>query len=580
MFKIKEILKNEKYFSIIIILIASIFVCIPLMSKNIDMTYDDGVQHICRLIGTFQSLQDGQTVIMSNFCNGFGYSWNLFYSPLTAYLPLIFKTLGVSFATCIKLFMFLVVFLSGYFMYLFVKKLTKNNNIAIIASILYILAPYRITDMYIRNALAELTSFIFLPLVFLGLYNLFNLLEENKDYKRSRQIYIPLITGAVGLMLTHTVITMYTAIFALIYVLINIKKLKDKRNLKILLLSALLILVITAFFWAPLLELKNSADYEVFKEGRMERTEVLIAYKLDFYRLFFTKNTDYMIYEMGIITLLGLILTPLAIKKIKQEKYYKLYLFMLISGIICSIMTLKIFPFEHLPKTLKMLQFTFRLLEFTSFFFATVAAINIGVLSKKFDEKEVLILLIVMMILTIPFTSHLRKLENYDEQRLIDTVPVTENTGRVHAGCASFEYLPSKAFENRNYIETRSQDAIIIKGNGQIENQVKDGTKMDFDVKYILEETEIELPYIYYIGYNVILETDGEETKLDTFETEKGFVGIKVPILEEGKIKVEYTGTLIMKVSSFISIIGLCTLIGMCLHHTTLRDKVKSERKN
>lgn len=462
MLKNKEILKNEKYISIIIILIASIFVCIPLMSKNIDMTYDDGIQHICRLIGTFQSLQDGETAIMSNFCNGFGYSWNLFYSPLTAYLPLIFKILGVSFATCIKLFMFLVVFLSGYFIYLFTKKLTKNNNIAIVASIFYILAPYRITDMYIRNALAELTSFVFLPLVFLGLYNLFNVLEDKEDCKNKRQIYIPLIIGAAGLMLTHTIITMYTAIFALIYVLININKLKDKKLLKILLLSVLLVLIITLFFWEPLIELKNSADYEVFKEGRMERTEVLIAYKLDFYRLFFTKNTDYMIYEIGIITLLGLVLTPLVIKKIKQEKYYKTYLFMLISGIVSCIMTLKIFPFEHLPGTLKMLQFTFRLLEFSSFFFAIVSAMNIGILSKKFETKEVLLLLIVMMILTIPFNSNIRTLENYDEQRLIETVPVTENTGRVHAGCASFEYLPSKAFENREYIETRSQEAIVI----------------------------------------------------------------------------------------------------------------------
>lgn len=559
MFKIKEILKNEKYFSIIIILIASIFVCIPLMNKNIDMTYDDGIQHICRLIGTFNSLQEGETAIMSNFCNGFGYSWNLFYSPLTAYLPLIFKILGVSFATCIKLFMFLVVFLSGYFMYLFTKKLTKNNNIALVASILYIFAPYRLTDMYVRNALAELTSFVFLPLIFWGIYNLFD------DEGNNKNAYIPLIIGAVGLILTHTVITLYTAIFALIYVLINFKKLKNKRTLKILLISGLLILVITSFFWAPLLELKNSADYEVFKEGRMERTEVLIAYKLDFYRLFFTKSTDYMIYEIGIITLLGLILTPLAIKKIKQEKYYKLYLFMLISGIVCSIMTLKIFPFEHLPRMLKMLQFTFRLLEFTSFFFAAVTAINIGVLSKRFEIKEVMILLLVIMILTIPFKTHLRTLENYDEQRLIDTVPVTENTGRVHAGCASFEYLPSKAFENRAYIETRNQDAIVILGNAQIENQVKEGSNMTFDVKYVLEESQIELPYIYYIGYNVTLETNGEKTKLETFETEKGFVGIKVPIVEEGKIEVEYTGTTIMNLSGFISVIGVCVFIGICI---------------
>lgn len=179
--KIKEILKNEKYYSLIIILIASIFICLPLMSKKTDMTYDDGIQHICRLMGTYQSLQEGQTNIMSNFCNGFGYSWNIFYSPLTAFLPLIFKILGLSFTVCIKLFIFLVVFLSGYFMYLCVKEITKNNNMAIIAGILYIFAPYRLTDMYIRNALAELTSFTFLPLVFLGLYNIFEYSTETRN---------------------------------------------------------------------------------------------------------------------------------------------------------------------------------------------------------------------------------------------------------------------------------------------------------------------------------------------------------------------------------------------------------------
>ncbi len=523
--KIKDLLKNEKYYSVIIILIASIFVCVPLMSKNIDMTYDDGIQHICRLMGTYQSLQEGQTKIMSNFCNGFGYSWNIFYSPLTAFLPLIFKLIGASFAGCIKLFMFANVFLSGYFMYICAKKITKNTNIAILSAIFYVLAPYRLTDMYIRNAIAELTSFTFLPLVFLGLYNIFEdsenepgsidieherLLAHNlsltrysleelrkKSPMQKKQFFIfrnkelILSIGAIGLILTHTVITMYTAIFAFIYVLINIKKLKDKRIIKLLIINILLILVITAFFWVPLLEHKITANYEVFKPGRMERTEVLVAYKLDFYRLFFTKSTDYMIYEIGIITIISLLLTPLAVKKIKEKEYYKIYLFMLISGIASVIMTLKIFPFEYMPSILKMIQFTFRLLEFSSFFFSIISAINIVTLSKKIEIKEIIILLVAITVLTIPLKSHLRTLENYDESKLWPAVEVNENTGRVHAGLASFEYLPTKAFENRSYIETRGQNVIALNENSscQIENEVKNGVKMSFDVKYVLEET-------------------------------------------------------------------------------------------
>ena len=95
------------------------------------------------------------------------------------------------------------------------------------------------------------------------------------------------------------------------------------------------------------------------------------------------------------------------------------------------------------------------------------------------------------MILTIPLKTHLRVLENYDESKLWPAVQVNENTGRVHAGCASFEYLPSKSFENRSYIETRSQNVVVLNENSscQIENEVKNGSKMSFDVKYILEET-------------------------------------------------------------------------------------------
>lgn len=166
--KLKNILQKENVKNILILCLVSMFICLPLLSNKINIMYDDGIQHIARLIGTFQSIEEGQTfpVIMSKFCNNFGYSWNLFYSPLTAYLPLIFKLIGLSFIGCIKLFMFFAIFLSGITMYFFAKEVTKNNKVALIAGIFYIFAPYRLTDMYARNALAELTSFIFLPMIF------------------------------------------------------------------------------------------------------------------------------------------------------------------------------------------------------------------------------------------------------------------------------------------------------------------------------------------------------------------------------------------------------------------------------
>ena len=176
--KVKDFFSKNKHYVFIIII--SIIVSIPMFMPNFNMQYDDGIQHICRLIGTEQSIKEGQIfpVIMSNFCNEFGYAWNLFYSPLTAYVPLIFRIFGISFEMCLKLFILLVSMLTGISMYFYILKITKKQNIAILAGVLYILVPYRLNDMYFRMAIPELTTFIFIPMVFNGLHTIIKLKKK------------------------------------------------------------------------------------------------------------------------------------------------------------------------------------------------------------------------------------------------------------------------------------------------------------------------------------------------------------------------------------------------------------------
>lgn len=363
---------------------------------------------------------------------------------------------------------------------------------------------------------------------------------------------------------------MYTAIICIIYLLTQIKsfgkieKITCKKIIKKLLISLIFILLITSFFYVPLLEHKLSADYEVFKEGRMERTDVLIALKLSFLELFITPKQNIMTYEIGLLSVILLVLSPIVIKKLKQKykntDYYRFYIFSLIVGLVSIIMTLKIFPFEKLPAILKMLQFSFRMLEFSSFFFAFVVAVNMYILLKKVTYKDIAIITIVLALLTCLYIPHLQFNDNIDENRLIQTVPVTAQTGRVHAGCASFEYLPSKAFENRSYIETREDKIIILKGNAHIDNEIKQNTNLSCNIYNVTEKIELELPYIYYLGYSATLEQNGETIKLKTYETENGFVGVTIPALQEAKLEVNYEGTFLMKISQVASIVGLILL--------------------
>ncbi len=544
---------KEKIKSYSLIIVISIIVSIPLFMPNYNIYIDDGIQHVCRIMGSIQSIMEGQTfpVIMSQFCNGFGYSWNLFYSPITAYVPLLFHFITNSFILDIKIFMLIVTVFSGIAMYEFLNKVTNNKFIATLGAVFYILAPYRLNDMYVRMALSELTSFVFLPIVFHGLYTIFN--EGNKKPTI-------LIIGAVGLVLTHLIMAMYTAIICFIYLLVNFKKLKEKEILKKLLISFVFIICITSFFLLPMLEHKLNTEYEVFKPGRMERTDVLIYNKLDLVDLLYTSKGS-MIFEIGLVILIGIALTPLAFNKI-DAKYKKLYVFSLITGIVSVVMTLKYFPFEKLPSILKMLQFSFRMLEFSSFFLSIVACINYGILIKNFKLKDCIVISGIMLLLTVPLLKSVYFTELVPEEKLWPSVPVIKTTFRVHAGCASFEYLPSKAFEHLDYIKTRENRVYILEGETKIASEEKSGTNMNIEIKDAKGNTVLELPYIYYLGYEANLVQGENREKLNLTESENGFIEIKLENdVQDGKIIVNYKGTLIMKISMAISIISFSLFV-------------------
>ena len=539
--------REKEIINYILIIIASIIISIPLANKSLNIYRDDGIQHICRIIGTEQTLADKQflPMIMSNLCNNFGYSWNIFYSPLTAYMSVMFRIFNFSYVNCLKLCMFVIVLLSGLTMYKLTFRITKNKKLATLASIIYILAPYRITDMYIRTALAELASFIFIPIVFEGLYIIVN--EEKKSYK--------LALGAAGLILTHQVIAMYTAIICFVYLIVFFKKLKSKTVLKNIGVNLLFCILMTSFYWVGLLQHYLNTSYEVFVPGRMEREKVLIFYKAKFSQLFITSSEQTMIYAIGLLSVIGLVLTPIAYKKIPKE-YKKTYMFFLIAGIILIGMTLSIFPFEKLPQALTMLQFTFRLFTFTSFFFAFVVATNFVILIKNFKTFDIVVLLTISILLLLPYKSKLDFNLQENEERLINGVRVTENTGRVHAGMASMEYLPTKAFKNLKYIANRKDEVIVLDNDeAVISDYTKQDSNMNCRISNINKETTIELPYIYYLGYRIY--ANGQEIKYT--ESDNGL--IQINIAKDSQIKVKYLGTNEMLISYAVSIISFATII-------------------
>ena len=103
------------YKHILIIFIVAFITSIPLFWKDLNIYYDDGIQHIARAYATYLSIINGEhTEVLSSLANGFGYSWDLFYGPLSTILILIGKSITTTFVGGYKLTLFIGLFFSRY----------------------------------------------------------------------------------------------------------------------------------------------------------------------------------------------------------------------------------------------------------------------------------------------------------------------------------------------------------------------------------------------------------------------------------------------------------------------------------
>lgn len=259
--KILKFIKENKWFHYGIIILIGIILSIPLSQIQIRDTHD-GALHFLRVLGTEDTLKIGQfpPLINQNYCNASGYAMNLFYPPLVTYLPLLIKLFVENYMVALKIFAAICIILSGITMEQFVYEVTKKRGIALFAAIFYLIAPYKLGNVYKRFAIGEFTAMVFMPLVFLGLTNLIEG-DQKKHY------YIAI--GAIGLMLSHTVTTLYTAIFCVFYLLFNLKQFKKKDVIKKCIINVIFILLVSALFWLPLLEATSLADYTIMNNEIM-----------------------------------------------------------------------------------------------------------------------------------------------------------------------------------------------------------------------------------------------------------------------------------------------------------------------
>jgi len=390
----------------------------------------------------------------------------------------------------------------------------------------------------------------FLPLVFLGLYEIIN-----GNYKK----WYILTTGFVLLIFSHLLSSFLTFIFVVIFILIYYKKfIETPKRFLYLVVAGVVAIPLIAYLLLPFLEQVSSQQF--FYQTPAIRDHAHAQKHSISYMIRGLYHGFIPITEGRTLKCAGLIFTLLACLRLfvrgKNNKLLRLADIGTIIAIICIILTSKIAPWARFPlKYLSFIQFPWRLFEFTTFFLSISGAYYLTLLAQKINKKILASCIIIVLTITSIFINGY----SYQNNKGYTTFP--EPTIENHFSYGHLEYVPRKFpsylglnYPNTQYIHERSGIVKSEKETTTISDFKRENGIVSLDIQTNSSDI-IELPTFYYKGYTATL--NGKDINIQ--QSNEGL--IEIPVKESGEIQVKFTGTPIQKYSIYITLISSIMLI-------------------
>ena len=165
----------------------------------------------------------------------------IFNYSLPYYIVSFFHFIGISFVSSMKIYLGLSLYLSGIFMYFWIRKLTNNKLAAFASAIFYIFNPYHLIDVHFRATLGESTIFLLVPLLFLFI---------TKYSKKNKFIYLILIALFTDLLvLAHPLLATIFLGIGILYILFKDFKNKSYKSTLLQLFSLLVGVTASIYVW-------------------------------------------------------------------------------------------------------------------------------------------------------------------------------------------------------------------------------------------------------------------------------------------------------------------------------------------
>ncbi len=385
---------------ILVLFLISLPIYRPIFDPGLYPVHDD--LQIQRIVEMAKALRDGQFPVRMVSDLGYGYHYALynFYAPLPYYVGAVFNLIGFDYVMSTKLMIFLPNFLSLVFMFLLMKKITRDNMIAMVGATLYAYFPYRAVDNYVRGVSGEIYVMMFLPVLIYGLIDIF---------QRKEGWWFTVALS--GILLSHNIyaflVCFYLTIFFLLYVA-HAFLFKNKNALRVILHTAtmsVLTLGLTAFFWLPAIAEGEFTHLDKLKTAGYYFGNYFIPLsKLWQSEWSFGGATDMSFMVGKVYIILGLIAFLMLVVKVMQKKKENMNLpFILLFFVLISVFFTNHVSFYFWDKIpfLSYAQYPLRFIFFIDFFLILFFVYAVNSVKNKLSTATMFALTVFICAITI-----------------------------------------------------------------------------------------------------------------------------------------------------------------------------------
>lgn len=542
----------SKFWPYLLIFALSFLTALPLFHQGY-FTHQDDLQ-VMRIFEMRKCLIDVQIPCRWVPDMGFGNGYPLFnfYGVPPYYLGALLSFV-IGYVGAAKALFILPLMLGGFTMYILGKELF-GKIAGLVAAILYIFAPYRALDIYVRGDVAESFAIALIPLIFYFYLRLIS----NRSLRN-------LIGGSISLGLfltTHNVMSLIFMPVLILWILYWLWR-KKFNGWKAVFISLILGFGLSAFFILPAFFEKNLVQVESLKTSTFDfRAHYTTLYQLFFDRFWgygpsVWEANDGLSFQIGWphwwLTIVSIpVAFILSLRKKKQEIVI-LLIFLLFLFFLSVFMThnKSSFIWEKI-EIIQFAQFPWRFLSITIFAASVLGGGLVFMLRPSYQYLALWVVLSLTMLLNLPFFAVDKYYQITDQEKLSGY----ELEKQQYAGI--LDYLPKTATEPK---EAAPQDPIVLSGKAEVENFDKRSNAFTFKVR-VQENTSIEIPVFDFPVWKIKID-DQEFTHSRT--EYMGRIKINLP---KGNylVKGYFTNTPIRSFANLITVISVALLLAIaCL---------------